>query len=177
MTGSAWQVFEMPDLMKKVEGTEPRFFEFLRIPTLSSAIYRLPAGAKDMQAPHLEDEVYVVIEGRAQLRIDGKDNDIRRGSILFVQATAGEQGRDMLPDYPGQVEDFYWLSDSEIAYIASRGVWTEYASASNFRGVKLNLVIRPHRGGVINIQVGSPVMAGCAWQCRETKNGVNQGFL
>jgi mannose-6-phosphate isomerase-like protein (cupin superfamily) len=98
MTGSAWQVFTMPDLMKKVEGKEPRFFEFLRVPTLSSAIYRLPAGAKDMQAPHLEDEVYVVIEGRARLRIDGKNHDISRGSILFVQATAEHSFFDIEED-------------------------------------------------------------------------------
>ncbi len=98
MTGSAWQLFEIPDLMKKVEGKEPRYFEFLRIPTLSSAIYRLPAGAKDMQAPHLENEVYVVIEGRARLRIDGKNHDISRGSILFVEATAEHSFFDIEED-------------------------------------------------------------------------------
>jgi len=98
MTGSAWQVFNMPDLMKKVEGKEPRFYEFLRIPTLSSAIYRLPAGAKDMQAPHLEDEVYVVIEGRARLRIDDKNHDISRGSILYVEATAEHSFFDIEED-------------------------------------------------------------------------------
>ena len=98
MTGSAWQVFTMPDLMEKVAGKEPRFFEYLRLPTLSSAIYRLPAGAKDMQAPHLEDEVYVVIEGRARLRIDDKTHDISRGSILFVQATAGHSFFDIEED-------------------------------------------------------------------------------
>lgn len=87
MTDSAWQVFELDELMKKVDGTEPRFFEYLRIPSLSSAIYRLPAGAKDMQAPHLEDEVYMVVAGRARLRIGDKDHDISKGTILYVRAT------------------------------------------------------------------------------------------
>lgn len=98
MTDSAWQIFRMPDLMDKVEGTEPRFYEFLRVPTLSSAIYRLPAGARDMQAPHLEDEVYVVVEGRARLRIAGKDHDISRGTILFVRATAEHSFFDIEED-------------------------------------------------------------------------------
>ena len=98
MTGSAWQVFTMPDLMEKVAGKEPRFFASLRLPPLSSAISRLPAGAKDMQAPHLEDEVYVVIEGRAQLRIGDKNHDISRGSILFVQATAEHSFFDIEED-------------------------------------------------------------------------------
>jgi mannose-6-phosphate isomerase-like protein (cupin superfamily) len=87
MTDSAWQLFQLADLAKKVEGNEPRFFEFLRVSELSGAIYRLPAGAKDMQAPHLEDEVYVVLDGRARLRIDDKDHEISRGSILYVRAT------------------------------------------------------------------------------------------
>jgi len=98
MADSAWQVFELTDLMKKVEGDEPRFFEFLRVPTLSSAVYRLPAGAKDMQAPHLEDEVYVVVEGRARLRISGKEHDISPGTILFVRATAEHSFFDIEED-------------------------------------------------------------------------------
>ena len=98
MTDSAWQIYNLPELMDKVAGTEPRFHEFLRVPTLSSAIYRLPAGAKDMQAPHLEDEVYVVVEGRARLKIDGKEHEIKRGSILYVRATAEHSFFDIEED-------------------------------------------------------------------------------
>jgi mannose-6-phosphate isomerase-like protein (cupin superfamily) len=87
MTDSAWQLFQLSELAKKVDGSEPRFYEFLRVSKLSGAIYRLPAGAKDMQAPHLEDEVYVVLDGRARLQIDGKDHEISQGMILFVRAT------------------------------------------------------------------------------------------
>ena len=87
MTESAWQVFDLDELMEKVDGNEPRFFEYLRIPSLSSAIYRLPVGARDMQAPHLEDEVYMVVAGRARLRIGDKEHDIRKGTILYVRAT------------------------------------------------------------------------------------------
>ena len=70
-----------------MQGTEPSFFEFLRSQQLSCAMYRLPVGAKDMQAPHLEDEVYVVIEGRARLHIDGAEQDVVPGMVLFVGAT------------------------------------------------------------------------------------------
>ncbi len=98
MSDSAWQIFQLEELAAKVEGTEPRFFEFLRVPTLSSAIYRLPAGAKDMQAPHLEDEIYLVIEGRARLRIGTQEHEVRRGTILYVKATADHSFFDIEED-------------------------------------------------------------------------------
>ena len=87
MSEHAWQVFRLEELGEKVAGAEPRFFEFLRVPSISGAIYRLPAGARDMQAPHLEDEVYVVAEGRARLRVGDQEHEVRPGTILFVRAT------------------------------------------------------------------------------------------
>lgn len=87
MSENAWQIFNLADLSSKVAGNEPRFHEFLRVPSLSGAVYRLPAGSRDMQAPHLEDEVYLVIEGRASLRVGEEDHDVGPGSILFVRAT------------------------------------------------------------------------------------------
>ena len=55
MSGQDWQVFEIEDLRGNVRGPEPRFFEFLAGQRLSGAVYRLPAGAHDLQGPHLED--------------------------------------------------------------------------------------------------------------------------
>ena len=87
MSENAWQVFTLEELSEKVAGTEPRFHEFLRVPSLSAAVYRLPAGSRDMQAPHLEDEVYLVVEGQARLRIGDQQHEVRPGTLLFVQAT------------------------------------------------------------------------------------------
>lgn len=98
MTDNAWQIFKMDDLIDKVEGTDPRFYEFLRVPAISCAIYRLPAGAKDMQAPHLEDEIYVVIAGRARLRIGDKEHQISKGTILYVRATSQHSFFDIEED-------------------------------------------------------------------------------
>ena len=82
-----WSVFKIEELVRGVGGSEPRFFEFLRTSTLSCAVYRLPAGARDMQAPHLEDEVYFVVSGRATLKIGEQERDVGPGHILYVQAT------------------------------------------------------------------------------------------
>ena len=98
MADNAWQVFDMEELADKVAGIEPRIHEFLRVPTLSAAVYRLPVGSKDMQAPHLEDEIYVVIEGRARLSIGEKEHEVGKGSILFVRATAEHSFFDIEED-------------------------------------------------------------------------------
>lgn len=88
MSTSPWEVFDLESLIKRAgEGASP-YFEFLRVPALSCGIYRLAAGATDIQGPHDEDEVYFVVSGRARLRVEGKDHDVRPGAVLYVRATA-----------------------------------------------------------------------------------------
>ena len=88
MSNDVWQIFTLDELAKKVEGKTPRIYEFLRGPALSCAVYRLPAGARDMQAPHVEDEVYFVVSGRAKLRVAGQEREVAPGNILYVRATS-----------------------------------------------------------------------------------------
>jgi mannose-6-phosphate isomerase-like protein (cupin superfamily) len=88
MSDNEWSVFTLDELARRVDGKEARFVEFLRTPTLSCAVYRVPAGARDMQAPHLEDEVYFVVSGRARLRIAGREHEVSAGKVLFVRATS-----------------------------------------------------------------------------------------
>jgi mannose-6-phosphate isomerase-like protein (cupin superfamily) len=88
MSDNEWSVFTLDELARRVEGKEARFVEFLRTPTLSCGIYRLPAGARDMQAPHLEDEVYFVVSGRARLKVAGEEQEVSAGKILYVRETS-----------------------------------------------------------------------------------------
>jgi len=87
MSDDAWKVFQLDELLPRVDGSEPCFLEYLRMPGLSSALYHLPAGARDMQAPHLEDEIYYVISGTATLRVGGDEKQVGPGTILYVRAT------------------------------------------------------------------------------------------
>lgn len=98
MSEPAWQIFQLEELTKKVEGSEPRFHEFLRVPSLSGAVYRLPAGARDMQAPHLEDEIYMVLSGRGRLRVGEQEHVVGQGTVLFVRATAEHSFFDVEED-------------------------------------------------------------------------------
>ena len=87
MSNDAWKVFHIDELTPKVQGKDPCFLEYLRMPGLSSAVYRLPAGSRDMQAPHLEDEIYFVIEGKATLKVGDGEKQVAPGTILYVRAT------------------------------------------------------------------------------------------
>lgn len=98
MSSSAWKTFDLKSLKNTVQGNAPRFYEFLRSRQISCAMYRLPVGATDMQAPHLEDEVYVVIEGRARLKIDDVEQDVTPGTVLFVAATTEHSFFDVTED-------------------------------------------------------------------------------
>ncbi len=85
--GGPWQVFDLASLIEKMAGAGSPYLEFLRVPALSCGIYRLEAGARDLQGPHDEDEVYYVVEGRARLRIGEEEIEVRPGSVLYVAAT------------------------------------------------------------------------------------------
>ena len=81
-----WQIFAVEELSEMVKGKEARLFEFIRTPTLSCMVYRLPAGSQDLQAPHLEDEVYLVLSGRARFQVADEEREVAPGNILLVRA-------------------------------------------------------------------------------------------
>lgn len=80
------QGFEIDDLVARRRAGAARYREFLREPAMSLGLYGLPAGGEDPQPSHGEDEVYVVIEGRAVLRVAGEDRAVGPGSVVYVPA-------------------------------------------------------------------------------------------
>ena len=63
-----------------------RYLEFLRVPDLSAGLYVLEAGVADPQNPHAEDEIYVVMRGRARFRVGAEEQEVGPGAVLFVPA-------------------------------------------------------------------------------------------
>jgi len=65
--------------------------EHLRSPDLSVGTYCIPAGGRDDQSPHTEDEIYVVTQGRATIVTPSGTTEVEPGSVIFVPA--GEEHR------------------------------------------------------------------------------------
>jgi mannose-6-phosphate isomerase-like protein (cupin superfamily) len=57
-------------------------------PGLEVGVYVLVAPEPDRQQPHEDDEVYVVVEGRGTLEVEGSEVDLEEGQAMFVAAGA-----------------------------------------------------------------------------------------
>ena len=60
-------------------------------PGLELGVYVLVAPEPDRQQPHQDDEVYVVLEGRGTLDVEGERLDLHERQAAFVQAGAQHQ--------------------------------------------------------------------------------------
>ncbi|MEP5764744.1 MAG: cupin domain-containing protein [Halieaceae bacterium] len=87
MAADGWQVMDLAEVKGRLKGEAVEYLEFLNVPALSCGLYFLAAGSKDMQAPHDEDEVYFVLEGKARMRLGDQEKDVTPGSLLYVGAT------------------------------------------------------------------------------------------
>jgi mannose-6-phosphate isomerase-like protein (cupin superfamily) len=77
-----WQI---SPLEKERAKADKRYLEFLRVPAMSAGLYVLPAGGTDSQSPHLEDEMYCVLRGKAHMRVGDENQPVSAGSIIFVE--------------------------------------------------------------------------------------------
>ncbi len=80
------RAFELSTLIEKRSRTGHPYLGFLRVPSLSLGLYVLPVGSEDLQAPHSEDEVYYVVEGRATIMVGKERRSVQEGSIVYVEA-------------------------------------------------------------------------------------------
>lgn len=54
--------------------------------SLSLHYWYVKPGEVDNQKPHLQDEIYIIMEGVGQVDVNGEVSDISRGDIIFVPA-------------------------------------------------------------------------------------------
>jgi mannose-6-phosphate isomerase-like protein (cupin superfamily) len=78
-------VFTVDDLDRQRSASDP-WTEFERSDSLSAGLYVLQTGEADLQTPHNEDEIYVVMSGTARFVASGEPVDVGPGTVLFVPA-------------------------------------------------------------------------------------------
>ena len=88
--------FRLPELCEEHAAAGKRYLEFLRVSSLSTGLYILPAEGEDPQTPHEQDEIYYVVSGRARMKITreegvaagmtSEDRLVTAGSVIFVEA-------------------------------------------------------------------------------------------
>jgi quercetin dioxygenase-like cupin family protein len=76
----------LSQLLEDHRQSNKRYLEFLRVPSMSAGVYVLDAGAEDPQKPHLQDEMYYVVSGRARMQAGAEDRAVEAGSVIFVPA-------------------------------------------------------------------------------------------
>lgn len=78
------QAFELREIQSQHQAAGRLWLEFLRVPALSMGLYVLPAGSRDPQQPHTEDEIYYVVSGRGQIQVGDEDRAVQAGSLVYV---------------------------------------------------------------------------------------------
>jgi mannose-6-phosphate isomerase-like protein (cupin superfamily) len=93
------EAFDVPALEEARAEVQHRtgelYLEFLRRDSMSCGLYVLEPGAEDPQEPHQEDEVYVVLDGRARLLVHGRDQPVGPGRVVFVARTVPHRFHDI----------------------------------------------------------------------------------
>ncbi|MCL2730863.1 MAG: cupin domain-containing protein [Actinomycetia bacterium] len=80
------KVFRLDDLDAERAANQGAYLRFLKERTMSAGLYALRAGESDPQKPHDQDEIYLVVSGRASLTVGEETTSVARGSVVFVPA-------------------------------------------------------------------------------------------
>lgn len=89
---------ESRHLVAEGTGEGKPYLEFLRVPAMSAGVYALPAGGADPQKPHAEDELYVVVTGRATVWAGEESRRVGPGSVIYVPAEMPHRFTDVSED-------------------------------------------------------------------------------
>ncbi|MCA6093981.1 cupin domain-containing protein [Streptomyces sp. SCA3-4] len=80
------KAFRLDELEAERAANDGAYLQFLRERNMSVGLYALDAGASDPQGPHAQDEVYLVVSGRASITVGAETTQVGRGSVVYVPA-------------------------------------------------------------------------------------------
>ncbi|MEU9026101.1 cupin domain-containing protein [Streptomyces sp. NPDC048383] len=80
------KAFRLDELEAERAANDGAYLQFLRERNMSAGLYALDAGQSDPQQPHQQDEVYVVVSGRASITVGEETTVVANGSVVYVPA-------------------------------------------------------------------------------------------
>ena len=80
--------FEIEQVRRRLEAGNGGYEVVHASPGLEVGVYVLVAPEPDHQQPHEDDELYVVLDGRGELTVEGKRFPVAEGQAVFVPAGA-----------------------------------------------------------------------------------------
>ena len=80
------KVFRLDQLEAERSANNGAYLQFLRERHMSAGLYALNAGEQDSQQPHSEDEMYLVVSGRASVTVGEETTTVGRGCVIYVPA-------------------------------------------------------------------------------------------
>ncbi len=80
--------FAVEEARKRLEADGGGYEIVHESPGLEIGVYVLVAPEPDRQQPHEDDEVYVALEGRGVLEVEGERVELHEGAAVFVPAHA-----------------------------------------------------------------------------------------
>ena len=80
--------FDFEEVRRRLEAANGGYEVVHTSPGLEVGVYVLVAPEPDRQQPHEDDEVYVVLEGRGMLEVEGTAIAVEKGQSVFVPAGA-----------------------------------------------------------------------------------------
>jgi mannose-6-phosphate isomerase-like protein (cupin superfamily) len=83
--------FEVEQVRRRLEAGNGGYEIVHTSSGLEVGVYVLVAPEPDRQQPHEDDELYVVLEGRGVLTVEGEEIPVVEGQAIFVPARAEHQ--------------------------------------------------------------------------------------
>ncbi|MBT2382815.1 cupin domain-containing protein [Streptomyces sp. ISL-11] len=80
------KAFRLDELEAERAANDGAYLRFLHERNMSVGLYALDAGDSDPQTPHAQDEVYLVVSGRASITVGTETTEVARGSVVYVPA-------------------------------------------------------------------------------------------
>jgi uncharacterized RmlC-like cupin family protein len=91
-------VISLDDALTEHAAAGGAYHQFFQVPEMSAGIYTLPARGVDGQAPHVEDEIYYIVSGKAQVQIGDRHYPVQTGATIFVAREVEHRFHDIEED-------------------------------------------------------------------------------